>query len=201
MSIFLVRHGETTGNRDRIIQVAETPLSALGLQQAERLGTRLAARGVARILCSDLTRAQMTAAPLARLTGAQLTLTPLLRERDFGALRGVPYAELKFDPFAPEYAPPEGESWADFYLRAAEAFALISATRGAVSGNLVVITHGLMVRALFDRHVPRTASEIPHLFLNTGVTELAALPPHAATLVNCGAHLRDGAAGGDGAPC
>ena len=31
MSIFLIRHGETAGNRDRIIQVPETPLSDRGL--------------------------------------------------------------------------------------------------------------------------------------------------------------------------
>ena len=42
MAILLIRHGETPGNRDRIIQFPHTPLSERGLEQAARLGQRLA---------------------------------------------------------------------------------------------------------------------------------------------------------------
>lgn len=212
MTILLVRHGETPGNRDRIMQLPDTPLSALGVQQAELLAARLHAGGVTRILCSDLLRARMTAAPLARLSGAQLVLAPLLRERDFGSLRGVPYSQLTCDPFAPDYEPPGGESWAAFHARVAEAFALILDTRRALNGNLVVITHGLVLRALAERHVswpgadgspPSAAPEggtRPRVFLNTGVTEISAAPPYVAGLVNCGAHLRLDHAGSEGSP-
>ena len=37
MSIYLIRHGQTNGNRDRILQTPDTPLSELGRQQAQQL--------------------------------------------------------------------------------------------------------------------------------------------------------------------
>jgi len=202
MSIILVRHGETPSNRDRIMQVESTPLSELGSTQAERLASRLSARGVAQILCSDLLRARMTAAPLARLTGAELTLTPLLRERDFGELRGRPYAQLACDPFAPDYVPPGGESWEAFHARVADAFTLVCAARRALTGNLVVITHGLVLEALIEHHLswPAELGPRPVRFANTGVTELSPEPPYTPNLGDCRAHL-EASGGPRGAPC
>lgn len=197
MSILLVRHGETESNRDRIMQVASTPLSATGLRQAALLAPRLAQLGVARILCSDLARARATAEPLVRLSGAELVLTELLRERDFGDLRGTPYSALSSDPFAPDFVPPGGESWAVFHERVAQAFALITEARRGLSSNLVVITHGLVLRALLQRHLSWQEDEgaTPRQFLNTSVTVLSAEPPHTPSLLNCCAHLAQ--AGGD----
>lgn len=203
MAIILVRHGETPSNRDRIMQVESTPLSELGSAQAQRLAARLAARGVAKILCSDLLRARLTAAPLAQLTRAELCLTPLLRERDFGQLRGLPYAQLACDPFAPDYVPPGGESWAAFHLRVAQAFALVCAARRALSGNLVVITHGLVLQALIERHLswPAALGPRPRQFANTGVTELSPEPPYTPNLGDCRAHLEGNGEDPRGAPC
>lgn len=203
MAIILVRHGETASNRDRIMQVESTPLSELGAAQAERLASRLSARGVAQILCSDLLRARMTAAPLARLTGAEPTLTPLLRERDFGELRGRPYAQLGCDPFAPDYVPAGGESWAAFHARVADAFIFICAARRALTGNLVVITHGLVLEALIARHLswPAELGARPLRFANTSVTELSPEPPYTPNLGNCRAHLEGQGDDPRGAAC
>jgi broad specificity phosphatase PhoE len=197
MSILLVRHGETPSNRERIMQLEGTPLSTLGQQQAELLAQRLCTLGVAQILCSDLARARMTAAPLALRSGAELVLSPLLRERDFGDLRGTPYSALACDPFAPDFVPPGGESWEVFHARVAEAFALISAARRSTDGNLVVITHGLVLRAILQRHVswPQAAGELPNPLANTSVTLLAGTAPHAPSLINCCAHLGEQARG------
>jgi broad specificity phosphatase PhoE len=41
----------------------------------------------------------MTAAPLAALSGIAVEESPLLQERNFGDLRGLPYAGLSEDPF------------------------------------------------------------------------------------------------------
>jgi probable phosphoglycerate mutase len=124
MTILLVRHGETAGNAERVVQRPEVPLNARGIAQAARLAERLLELGFAHVLCSDLVRAQMTAAPLAA-RGAVIETTPLLQERNFGELRGTPYAELTEDPFAPGYLPPGGESVAVFHRRVSAAFALI----------------------------------------------------------------------------
>ena len=119
MAILLVRHGETDGNAAGILQRPDVPLNARGLRQAEGLARRLMAQGFVHILCSDLLRARMTAAPLAAHTRVTIEESPLLQERNFGDLRGKPYAELPEDPFAPDFAPPNGEGWPGFHARVA----------------------------------------------------------------------------------
>src|SRR2546422_5707448 len=56
-TLFRSRHGETEGNAARIVQRPESPLSARGAVQAERLARRLAREGIAQIVSSDLARA------------------------------------------------------------------------------------------------------------------------------------------------
>jgi len=186
MAILLVRHGETAANAARVMQRPDVPLSERGLQQAALLAERLLELGFVHVLCSDLPRARMTAAPLAA-RGAVIEETPLLQERNFGDLRGTPYAELTEDPFAPDYVPPGGESVAVFHRRVAEAFALIARRRHALSGALVVVTHGLVCHAILENHVHEAA--LPEHFANAGLTVLDPEPPFAARLVNSTEHL------------
>ena len=190
MTILLVRHGETDGNAARILQRPDEPLNERGIRQAERLAQRLSARGFVRILCSDLLRARMTAAPLAARSGITIEESPLLQERNFGDLRGVPYAELTENPFGPDFAPPNGEDWPAFHARVADAFALIASRRRSVNGTLVVVTHGLVCHALVERHalLPRGVV-VPERFDNTSITMLHEDAPHGVTLLNCTRHL------------
>jgi broad specificity phosphatase PhoE len=191
--IVLIRHGETEGNRQRILQTAETLLNAQGQQQAERLARRIAQRTVGLILCSDLPRARMTAAPLLARVNAPIEYTPLLQERNFGALRGTCYAALQTDPFAPDFQPPEGESWDAFHARVAEAFAHVVARCQQIEGELVVVTHGLVCRALLTRHaLLEEGALVPGYFDHTSVSLLASAPPHRASLINCSVHLSAG---------
>ena len=44
--IYLIRHGETASNEQRVVQRSDTPLSARGALQAERLAARLADVGL-----------------------------------------------------------------------------------------------------------------------------------------------------------
>jgi broad specificity phosphatase PhoE len=59
-----------------------------------------------------------------------------------------------------------------------------------VNGTLVVTTHGLVCRALVERHarVPE-GIPVPQRFDNTGVTALHQDAPHAVSVINCTAHL------------
>jgi probable phosphoglycerate mutase len=191
MSIVLVRHGETQGNASRVLQVAETPLNARGLRQAERLAERLHDFGITHILCSDLPRALMTAAPIAARLGLAVETTPLLQERNFGDLRGTPYAEVSGNPFAPDFHPPNGESWDMFHERVAHAFAYLTAARARLTaGHLLVVTHGLVCRAILARHVAWTDRDPPpERFYNTSVSILDPIAPYAARLTNCYKHL------------
>jgi probable phosphoglycerate mutase len=190
MTILLVRHGETAGNASRVLQRPDAPLNQRGMRQAERLAQRLFDDGFVHIVCSDLLRARMTAAPLAARSGVTVEENPLLQERNYGDLRGVPYAELTENPFGPDFAPPNGEDGPTFHTRAAEAFDFIVSSRRRVKGPLVVVTHGLVCRALVNRHARLPEGIVaPELFGNTSVTVLHEDAPHTVSLLNCTRHL------------
>jgi broad specificity phosphatase PhoE len=190
MTILLVRHGETDGNAARILQHADVPLNERGMRQAERLARRLCARGFVSIVCSDLLRARMTAAPLAAGSGVAIEESPLSQERNFGDLRGMRYAELTEDPFTPDFLPPNGESWPTFHARVAHAFSFIVNRRRSVNGTLVVMTHGLVCRAIVERHARLPEGVFaPELFDNTSITALDEDAPHRVNLINCTRHL------------
>jgi broad specificity phosphatase PhoE len=190
MTIFLVRHGETAGNASRVLQRPDAPLNEQGVRQAEQLARRLFDDGFVHVVCSDLLRARMTAAPLAARSGVAIEESPLLQERNYGDLRGVPYAELQENPFGPDFAPPNGEDWPTFHARVAEAFDFIASRRRRVNGSLVVVTHGLVCRALVERHARLPDGiVVPELFGNTSVTVLHEDAPHTVSLLNCTRHL------------
>lgn len=189
MSIILVRHGETLLNAARTLQPAGTPLSETGHRQAQAVAQRLAGMKIAAILSSDLPRAMQTAQAIAAATGAPITPTPLLHERNFGDLRGQPYDSLPYNPLTMADAPPDGESLAAFQQRVAQAFAQIVALRGQVEGHLAVVTHGLVIRALLSQHLSLAADTLPLRVGNTSVTICGATPPHTLELVDCTRHL------------
>ena len=191
--IFLIRHGETAGNAARVFQRPDIPLSPRGEAQADRLASRLATAGITRILSSDLARAAMTAGCLGRMIRVPVEYEPLLHERNFGDIRGTAYADLDFDPFAPGYTPPNGESWEAFHARVDRAWARIRrAAVDAGDGHLAVVTHGLVCRSLAARHLclPDGAG-IPERWENTSVTVVDAREPWRVERLNCCAHLDD----------
>ena len=189
--LFLIRHGETEGNALRIVQHPHVPLSPRGLVQAERLARRLAAEGIARIVASDYARAVTTAEHLQRATGAPLVIEPLLRERNFGDLRGRPYAELGFDMFEPDYAPPNGETWPMFHERVDRAWAKVQELAAATSdGSLAVVTHGLVCRSLAARHLILGDGVVaPERWENASLTIVDWPAPWRVRLLNCVTHL------------
>jgi broad specificity phosphatase PhoE len=191
--IIVIRHGETALNAARVVQPADTPLSEHGQAQAARLARRLAALGVEHVLCSDMPRAQMTAEPIARLTGARVELTDLLQERNFGQLRGRPYAEIGPDIFAQHFVPPGGESWPELDARVVRAWARVTERAAQLRGNLAVVTHGLVCRSITRQFLRLPAgAEEPLRWGNTSVTLCEPAPPHAVSVLNCVAHLEPG---------
>ena len=192
MSIFLIRHGETLGNASRIVQLPDNPLSPRGAAQAERLARRLAREGIGLILSSDYARAVTTADHLRHATGAPARYSPLLQERNFGDIRGTPYADLGFDMFEPDYAPPNGETWDAFHARVDRAWALVQDTAARTDGHLAVVTHGLVCRCLAARHLVLPPGEAaPTAWGNTALTIIEYPAPWQVRLLNCTAHLDD----------
>jgi probable phosphoglycerate mutase len=190
LSILLVRHGETSGNAKRVIQTPDIPLSETGIAQARRLADRLSGREVAAIVSSDLARARMTAEAVREATRVPLHLDPGLQERNFGDLRGTPYAELEVDPFAPGYVPPGGESWEALHARVDAVWARVAGMLAGLSGDLVVVTHGLVCHSLVTRRLALPPDLAPPAgFANTSLTEIGAEPPWRVRRLNCTEHL------------
>jgi broad specificity phosphatase PhoE len=195
--ILLVRHGETPSNAARVVQTPDTPLSARGIAQAERLAARLAALSVSRILASDLARAVQTAEPVRATTRAELELEPLLQERNFGDVRGTPYSELGFDLFAPGFEPPHGESWEAFHRRVDVAWRRVLDVAARTPGNLAVVTHGLVCYSLALRHLRLPAGAVPDLRVpNTALALIEPSPPFHVSLWGDTAHLEAATEGG-----
>lgn len=192
MFIYLIRHGETAGNAEGVVQMPEAPLSERGLEQAERLGARLAEAGIGQILASDYARAEMTAEALQRATDSPLEIHELLRERNYGDLRGRPYTEVGQYIMMEGYEPPNGESWEVFHERVDRAWDCVRGAAARAQGSLAVVTHGLVCRSLF-RHLQLPASaDPPERFGNTSVTVIEAAKPWRASVLACTAHLDDG---------
>jgi broad specificity phosphatase PhoE len=204
MTLLIIRHGETPLNVTRILQPAATPLSVNGQAQAAALAQRLRAGAPlapAGIVSSDLPRALQTAQAIAQACGLSVSTSPLLHERNFGDLRGLPYDTLGFDPLTADDAPPSGESKAQFSARCAQAWLWVLAQQAALGGPLAVVTHGLVIRQWLQ-HGPLTVPA--HLVVatglaNTSVTLASAAPPYRVSLVDCVAHLQPSATAGQAA--
>jgi probable phosphoglycerate mutase len=152
--LVLWRHGQTIWNAERRFQgQSDIPLDQTGQAQAERAARLLAALRPDMIVSSDLTRASSTAAPLARLTGLEVTLDKDLRERHGGCWEGLTDAEIR-QRYPAEHAtwtPPDGEPGAVVAERVASALHRIAAAAGEAGGLAVVVSHGAALRLGMSR--------------------------------------------------
>ncbi len=84
--LIVVRHGESTFNRDRRWQgqSQDALLSELGWRQAACVAAALAGSSARALFSSDLTRSMQTAVPLAPATGLPIMPDARLREIDAG---------------------------------------------------------------------------------------------------------------------
>ena len=154
----LWRHGQTVWNAERRFQgQTDIPLDEAGQAQAERAARLLAALRPDLIVSSDLSRAAVTAAALARLTGLDVTLDKDLRERHGGCWEGLTDTEIR-TRYPVEHAswePPDGEPGTVVAERVAAALrrtaAIVEAEAGPVSRLAVVVSHGAALRLGMSR--------------------------------------------------
>ena len=124
MLLFLVRHGVTQHNTDRIFMGHDpVPLSPKGREQIRRLAERLGTSPPTRIVSSDIRRAQQSAEIIAQRLRLPIETSAELREVDVGEAKGFSYAEAA-ERWPHVFVPdgqgrfPRGESFADVYQRA-----------------------------------------------------------------------------------
>src|SRR4051812_29901432 len=94
--LFLIRHGETAWNAESRFQgQQDSPLTLLGIAQAEAAAAHLAAHQLNALYSSDLPRTLQTAQPIALATGLAVVAEPALRERNLGLFEGLTRAEVE----------------------------------------------------------------------------------------------------------
>ncbi len=186
--LLFIRHGETDWNRQQRFQgQIDVPMNSTGLAQAARLGERLAGGAYDVLLCSDLTRTQQTAAPLARAWGLQPQLMPAFREQNFGLWEGldVPTIKAQYAELWPQWLqhdgdfalPGGGESLRQFYARVMAAVQQVVAQHAGA--RVAVVTHGGVLDMLW-----RSAQRLPISGLrscdipNTGLNHLRWVAGH-----------------------
>jgi len=152
--LILVRHGETSWNKQRRIQGSRsnTQLNETGYEQADRIAAVLKQQRIDAIYSSPLRRAVNTAQTLAGACGLQVRTVPELQEIDAGDLDGLSEKEMGEGHMAfwkewrkgdPSLHLPGGESLDDLQKRVWWA-----------------------VERILERHTDDTVAVVGHLFTN-----------------------------------
>jgi broad specificity phosphatase PhoE len=144
VTLVLWRHGQTAYNVEHRFQgQSDVPLNEVGLRQAAVAARQLAVLRPAAIYSSDLSRASVTAAALAQLTGLPVQLDKDLRERSGGTWEGLTETEIaaRFPAERATWTPPDGETALAVTDRAAAALERIAASLAGGS-TAVVVSHG-----------------------------------------------------------
>ncbi|MBS1770229.1 MAG: histidine phosphatase family protein [Acidobacteria bacterium] len=147
--LFLVRHGQSAGNAEgRFGGHSPTPLSELGLRQADSAAKALQKEGITAIFSSDLLRAVQTAEPLSRLIDVPVVPTTAFRERNVGVLEGLTFDESKAaypDDFYAlvnrnlNHVITDGESYRELLHRSTEELWRILNTH--IGGRVAIFSH------------------------------------------------------------
>jgi broad specificity phosphatase PhoE len=154
VQIYLVRHGETTGDlEDRYGGSYDDHLTAKGREQLAQTAQKFAGKGIAKIFSSPLIRAHESADIIRQVTQCDIQIVDGIKERHYGLLGGLTKDEAKERyPEAVErhcdltYTHPDGESYPDCYARVVTAFNTIINDAG--SGPIIILGHGGSIKCI-----------------------------------------------------
>lgn len=159
LTLYLIRHGESEGNRSGVFQGRGTfPLTDKGRDQARQLGHYFASRGVqpTRIYSSPQPRALETSRILSEAVGVtEPILRPDLCEIEVGPLTGLTPAEASrrwpeiMDNFAAGISLGEQlegtETWGQVQERAAAVFDEVTSEALPQEGPIFLVSHAALL--------------------------------------------------------
>ena len=164
--VWLVRHAETEWSRSgRHTGRTDVPLTDAGRERARELGARLRDRSFALVLTSPLSRARDTAA-LAGI-GDRAQVREDLLEWDYGEYEGITtrvIRETRPDWYLWTDGVPGGETAEEVAARCDRSVEEIL----GVDGDVAIVAHGHVLRALGARWVQEPVSFGGRLYLTTG---------------------------------
>lgn len=164
ITLYIVRHGETKENLQRILQ-GHMPgnLTEKGKEQVRKAAELLSKNGTkfTRIVSSDLKRALDSAQIIADKLNLPIIPMEILRERDWGKFTGMPIADA-MDKYRVDgkWVFPEGttETEDGIYERASKA--LEELHKLFADETIIVVTHGQFARNLIAAHFKCNYHEI-----------------------------------------
>jgi broad specificity phosphatase PhoE len=162
-TIYLARHGETEWSKSgQHTGRTDIPLTANGEADGRKLGERLRGTTFSTVFSSPLSRARRT----AELAGFTPELEPDLLEWDYGEYEGLTSADIRsrkanWNLFRDGC--PRGESPATI----AERVDRLAAKLKRLTGNVLCVAHGHVLRVLAARWVGQPVSLAGCLLLGT----------------------------------
>lgn len=152
--LYLVRHGETVDNANKIMQgQTQGKLNDNGREQARQVAQNLACEHFDAIVSSDLKRSVDTAAIIAAPHHLTIETTPLLRERDWGSFTGRYIPELK-----DEVWPDDIESLDELKRRATKFIDFIRTS--FPDQKVLAVGHGIINKAIQAVYYGKPMNEI-----------------------------------------
>ena len=162
-TIYLVRHGETEWSKSgRHTGHTDLPLTPVGEAEARELRPRLAGTAFDQVLTSPLQRTRRT----AELAGFIATPDPDFLEWDYGDYEGLTTEAIRADHPGWDLfrdGCPGGESVEQIAQRADRVAARLKSS----SGNVLVFSHGHLLRVLAARWIEQPVLFARALLLST----------------------------------
>lgn len=169
--LFLIRHGETAWNaQNRFQGHQDSPLTAIGIAQAQAAAHYLRNHTLTALYSSDLPRTLQTAAPIASATGLPIVQEPALRERNLGIFEGLTREEIaerfaedfaRYKAREPEHIIPSGESLSQLNQRGLAIMETLA--RRHVGERIGIVSHGALLTT-FLRHLNSIPLHLPSQF-------------------------------------
>ncbi len=156
--IYLVRHCESEGNKNRIFQGQhDADISEKGAKQLEYLAKRFKDVKLDKIYTSRLMRAYKTAKAVADAKVMSVETNNDFIEINLGALDGKPWdfifdnnPDLKYtwyhEPYS--FSPPGGETMKEVFARAKRGIEKIVGDPDNKDKSILIVTHGCCLRNL-----------------------------------------------------
>jgi len=181
-TIYLVRHGESESNKQRIIAGhADPELTEEGKEQVRRTKQKLAHVAFDEVYSSDLKRAVHTAEILYGKPVEAAKRMHVLRERNFGSLEGGAQ-DVYNESGRRRESLPEAEGWhykhvpdmeSDHELVSRFGAGLEKIARSNPGKTILVVAHGGAIRTLIMKLTGYTYKQLPsESFVNAGYAEL-----------------------------
>lgn len=185
MTIWLLRHGESVGNRDGLFSgVFDHPLTELGRRQAREAGEKFRGHQFSHVFTSLLPRAIETADLFLETSGAIVgdrQTDAALNERNFGDFEARPQppphllveGDVRWSICRDiDFAPPGGESMMQTHVRSVAFLEQVRSLPDA--GDVLIVAHGNVLRSMTVHHLAWPLELLPEMpSRNCLVTRLA----------------------------